>query len=872
MEAGRIGPYRLERQIGSGGMGVVYAAWDERLERRVALKKIRPDAAGAPLQRDRFRREARAVARLNHPAIVQIHDLLETPDGDWIVLEHVEGTSLARRLRQGPLRPDEVVSLARDILGALEEAHTHGFLHRDLKSENVMLTPSGRAKVLDFGLAKLFEKASPEESTHLTDGIVGTYRAMSPEQANGLPLGPRSDLFSLGVLLYEAATGTSPFQADTPVEILTRVCTHQPEPVHERRPEIPQPLSRWIDALLEKDPERRPRSAREAAASLASLDLPEPPSAMAERFRSNLEETTVEAGLTARGPVSASSVSPYRSLPRPRQRLAWAAAALLGAAGIAIAWRTLSVREPLYVVAARPEIGAAAGREEVVLAASAWNAAVLRVLSSLEGVAVLAPEAPEAGEPSPSAQQLAHRLAADEILTSSLECQARQCLGVLRRLRGSDGSLLDIQSFEVPLSDLHLLETAVTAYLKRGYDGFRSRPGSPALKVSDADYRRFLLLLRKWETERSSTLDPLLADLKQIRASSPLFLDAYVLEARVLDRRFFETRNEADLTRALGLIEQARAFAPGDPLPLLTLFNLSLSAGRADLAAEALEEWERLMPGDVRTLRQHALLSELRGEKERALDLMRAAVERRSSVRLLMDLGSLEMRQGEIASARSTLEDLLRRDPGHLRAERLLAQLELESGSPNRAAELYLDLVRRTPGFSELSNLGLAQLLLGRYDEAAGSLQRAFHLAPQSAAAALNLADAEMLKGRRAEAETLYHRTLELAAQDPAPDFWQLLSIRAQALAHLGRAPEAASAIQRAVLAAPENPQLAYEASLVYTVIGDTASALASAERALTAGYAPRWFSLPWFDTLHKDPAFESRLSSGLSPRPREAR
>jgi tetratricopeptide (TPR) repeat protein len=234
--------------------------------------------------------------------------------------------------------------------------------------------------------------------------------------------------------------------------------------------------------------------------------------------------------------------------------------------------------------------------------------------------------------------------------------------------------------------------------------------------------------------------------------------------------------------------------------------------------------------------------------------MLRAVVERRPSAKFLLDLANLEMRLGETAAARSTLEGLLQRLPGHPGGEKLLAQLELEVGSPARAAELYGRLARRRPGFAELSNLGLAQLLLGRYREAAASFRQAYVLSPSSAAA-LNLADAEMLLGRRTEAEVLYRRVLALVERDPAPDFWQTLSIKAQAQAHLGMAPEAAASIQQAVVAAPDNPQLACEASLVFAVIGDTASARASADRALASGYNPRWFSLPWFAPLHRQPA-----------------
>jgi Flp pilus assembly protein TadD len=854
MQPERVGPYRLERKLGTGGMGVVYAAWDERLDRRVALKQIRPEIAG-DLPRERFRREARAMARLDHPSIVRIHDLLETPDAAWLVLQYVEGPTLAQRLREGPLPPQRVVAVARDVLGALEAAHSQGLLHRDLKAENVVLSPSGRAMVLDFGLAKLYETGFPASRTAAasTVGVVGTYRAMSPEQANGLPLDPRSDLFSLGVMLYEAATGSSPFLGKTPIETLTRVCTHLQSPVHELVPAIPGPLSAWIDALLEKDPDRRPQSTRDALARLeGGAEPPLPPEA------GETVAATPHLAASAAEPPPA-SVAPYRGLRVRRLPLVASTALLVVAVGLLLAWRLRAPRPPqppLYVAVARPEVGLGAGREDVALAAAGLQAASLRALSALERVAALPHGAADHGEPAPTVQQLSRLLAADEVLTATLDCQARQCHAVLRRQRGSDGKILESTApFEVPLDDFHLLDTAISTYLKPLYPDFSTRRGASELQVRAEDYQRYLRVQRTWEEKRPADLQPLLAELDQIRAGSPLFLDAYQLAGSLEGYRFFQTRNAKDLALALSTLGQARRLAPGEPMPLFNLFGVDLPAGRLKEAEEVLHELEQRLPGDARTLERRALLSERQGDKRQALELLRTAVERHPSAAFLMDLANLQMRLGEIPAARSTLEGLLQRLPGHPGGENLLAQLELET-RPDRAAELYTDLARRHPSFAVFNNLAISQLLLGRYGDAATSLAHGYSLAPQSYAAALNLGDVDMLLGRRSEGEALYRRTLELLSRDPAADDWQVLAAKAQAQAHLGRRMEAAATIQRAVVAAPNNPEVAYDAALVYAVIGDNASAVASADRALASGYDRRWFSLPSFDPLRQDPAF----------------
>jgi tetratricopeptide (TPR) repeat protein len=294
----RIGPYRLEKPIGSGGMGTVWLAWDERLERPVAVKHLRADVGSADL-RKRLRREAQASARLNHPAIVQVYDLVEEEAGDWIVMEMVEGRTLRRIVQeQGPLPFAEAVRIGLDVSEGLAEAHARGILHRDLKTSNVMVTSSGRAKILDFGIAKRLQSGDEEDqdaSLSAPGLLVGTCYAMSPEQVLGHPLDARSDLFSLGSLLYEAATGEPPFRAESSTASLAAVLNHRPVPLAEIHPGVAWELSDLVSRLLEKDRDRRPESARQVAETLARLAAAIDPELAPERApREPAGESTLE--------------------------------------------------------------------------------------------------------------------------------------------------------------------------------------------------------------------------------------------------------------------------------------------------------------------------------------------------------------------------------------------------------------------------------------------------------------------------------------------------------------------------------------------------------------------------------------------------
>ena len=269
------GRYEILRPLGGGGTAEVYLARDEHLGRTVALKLLREEHAGNEAFVERFRREARSAATLNHPNVVQVYDGRRSEDGRYfIAMEYVPGGTLKDRiLREGPLDPGEAIRLASQVAEALQAAHEAGVVHRDVKSQNILLTTSGDAKVADFGIAR----AADATTISRPGAVLGTAKYMSPEQATGSVATPKSDLYSLGIVLYEMLTGGLPFEGGTPADVRARHVAERPPHPRDANPGVPEALDALVVRLLAKDPEGRLRNAAQLVEELGRLrDRPRP--------------------------------------------------------------------------------------------------------------------------------------------------------------------------------------------------------------------------------------------------------------------------------------------------------------------------------------------------------------------------------------------------------------------------------------------------------------------------------------------------------------------------------------------------------------------------------------------------------------------
>ena len=686
----------------------------------------------------------------------------------------------------------------------------------------MILTRRGEAKILDFGIAKTRD----DTSLTRTGGSPGTPAYMSPEQARGKPVDARTDLWSLGVLLYEMLAGRRPFEGEDEQSVLYSILSREPEPLDRIRPEAPAFLVRTVAKALAKDPDERYQSAADFLADLEAGKAPALP--WRRRFRG-----------------------------RPGQTLATAAA--LALAILAIAWLVLRWIQPptIRVAILKPVVTPRGNNPDFAFAASDVVAAAVSTLTSLENIQPLDPPVPDEG----SEVEKRRAADADEVLRALLHCWADGCQVRLLRLSAREGVVLETSpAFDVQtgIDKAQRLDDAVQVNLRQLYRRYRSRLGSLGDEVRPEDYEAFVEIERRSDSgETLGTED--LDRLDSLLRTSPDLLRAYLLGAGI-------ARLLPDFDRAMNYAEAAHKRAPFDPRPLFERFRLEIARRQLDEAQATLAQLAALAPSDIRVQTAEAELLETHESLEEAHRIRLEIVRRRPTWRQRLGLASLEVRRGDSESARRRLHNILRDQPDSYFALEVLASLEAQFGDLNEAAQLYEKMIEIRPERRSLTSLGTVRYLLADYDAAAEAYRRALDHQPDNLSARVNLAIAWDAQGNSAEAMALYRALEKDCTAAPSPTDTRTRMFCAKCLARLGQRAEAARLTEEALKQVPEDVQTLHQAAQVYALIGERRPALFYIERALKEGLRREWFMMPEFRSLAADPELQELLDTHSPP------
>src|SRR5216684_905100 len=834
-------------------MGVVYRAEDTTLGRTVALKFLSPQVAQDPKRVERFRDEARTASSLNHPNICTIYEVGEQDGEMFIAMEYVEGRPLSEFLREKGMAVETVLRYGRQICAALEHAHEHGIVHRDLKPVNVVVTPNGDAKILDFGLAKrtdpeqLGRKTTEGAATETSVGLTGTLPYMSPEQLEGKETSARSDIWSLGVMLYEMSSGKRPFAGENLYRLCTAIIQEPAPPLPEH---VPAGLAAVIRRCLEKEPARRYQRASEVRAALEAL-----------------EPTGALAGAAARAET-------------PGRSVLWGAVALvvvlLAGVGIDMAWRN-SKR------AKAPASGAIAVPERVQLAILATSGEAGTAEAAFDDglVETLTSRLTELTQKHPLAVIPASEVRARKVTTVDAARAAFGInLGLLINVQHAAGqervnySLVDARSHQ------ELRGGTITAAT--------SDPFALQDRVSESVAQALELQLQPQEKQA----------LQVHGTTEPAAYDFY-LQGRGYLQDYVKLENVENAIKVFNYaLEKDPAFAAANAgLGEANWRKYELTHAK-EWADAAVENCRKGAERDAALAEAHICLGRVfvgTGSYEKALDEYRRGIELEPTNDTAHGgLAYAYEHLNRLDEAEKTFKQAIAMRPNYWATYNWLGLFYMRHARYEDAAAMFLQVVSLAPdSFTGYYNLGGDRILQGKYAEAIPLLQRSLEIRKTAnatsnlgtayfqlhryadAAAAFeqytqldpknyvlwgNLGDAyHWAPGRRSEAAAAYAKGIALGEEKLRlnPRDAEVLSSLAMYHAMRGERKPALDNVDAALLLNPQSPGLLFKAGIAYQQLGETQRALEVLEKAVAAGVSPATLrDTPNFDGLRANPRF----------------
>ncbi len=846
----RLGAYEILGPLGAGGMGEVWRARDTRLQREVALK-ILPEAFASDAERlSRFTREAHVLASLNHPGIGAIYSFEEVDGTHFLCLELVAGETLKQRIARGQIPAAEALAIARQIAEALGAAHGKGVLHRDLKPANVKVTPEGRVKLLDFGLAKAFagSNASPEISqspTAAADGtrqgiILGTASYMSPEQARGRALDVRSDVWSFGCLLYEMLAGRKAFDGETLSDILVAILDHDPN--WEALPsETPPSVRDLLHGLLEKDLERRFRDVGDVKAAL-------------------------DGAFASRSTVQ--TMAPVQTTRRP---LRWLAAAGAVAAALAIAFllrtRAGDGALPKEKFLALMPFKDLSGRPDGQLLVDGLTESVAARLTKVQKIMVMT--AGGSAAPDSELARYARDRGANLLLQGVYRIQGDRVRLTYSLLATGSPDRLAGDEVEGSASDQFAVEDrlveSIVASLRVHLDSAATSGAVASNRPSEGEpYYKALGLLRRYDDSRS-----LLQAIDLLKGIAGGDRSALVQSAlgRAWIERYRSTKDPVAADAARAAVERAIALDDRSPEAHLAFGELLTAMNKPkEAVVEIRRAIERQAPSADTTNALGEALSKA-GEKAEAEAAYRDAIRMNPEYWSSYNkLGVLYFERKDLAKSLEYFRLSVDKNPTSARAQSNAGAVLLRLGNlPEAEAALRRAVALPPPDANAWSNLGTCEYLLGQSGEAAAAFAKAVDLAPFELRYRVNLGDAyTFAPGLADRAKASYEKALELAETERKVHALEAATLTyvAKAEARTGRAEQALATVNQAVVLDPNDRNVLFRAAIVQNTLGRKKEALDLLQRAVEEGLGTTQIARePEFVDLKDNAAFQKLIT-----------
>ena len=867
MEMTRIGHYDILDCIGRGGMGLVYLARDTRLDRQVAIKCLRTELF-EPHYRERFKREALLLAKLNHPNIVQIYDFIETPDQLALVMEYVDGQNLQARLREHLVPMVQRMTWLTQIARGLAVAHDSGIIHRDLKAENILINQRNTAKISDLGIAK-----SQDFNATITDHVAGSYASMSPEQAMGEALDFKSDLFSFGILAYQMLCGAHPFgEAENKLQLMQRIISHPPVPPTKHNPTLPAEVCDLLGQLLSKNVDNRPDNTHWVAnqfEKLSQLVIGAP------EWSNDTELTPQQASLSQlrRHPTNDTHATfDTRRLGKPEPHSSSLAEfihqqkrnIIIGVIFVSVLISSsiwlLQPAPPKYVAVIQPTLTADGMHEsQQALVKAAIYDAIQQSVVQLDGYYLI----PRAEVTDIDSTAVHRATAADELVTTEIQCQVEACAITLTRLVPS-GAEADSRLVAKDIKKLDVLTNRYTSVMKAVQDNmgllYSTKLISPLHAASEQEYQAFINIGLTYRDSGATptllnTLDKLSPEIKRNPIVTALYKDIS------LDL-YYETGTPLYLNKLNALVHQQHS---RDSIALYNLFYLEVTKGNLEQAAAIVRELESLTNNSSAMYELHAYVAMANNDYQKAIDHYKASLSIRKTANNLYNIANAYRYYGNNAFAQRYAEQALTLSPKLYQANSLLGFIALLDGKIDHAITSFEKAVAQNPSdISNLTHLGLCNLLKPDYAEAKKMFVAALALSPDNTTILLNQADAENLQGNIPASKDLYEKIISITEVRPKDE--TALRNLAQSYAHLRRFSEALGALEELEKVDAQNIETFYTAALVHTLAENTRSALFNVEKSLTSGLSSVWFRVSWFDPLCEESFFQVLMEKHGEP------